>query len=357
MNKQLLRFTLFLLMSLSLPPIVAGQVEISAVSSASNPAVGDTIEVAINITGAASVSGYDFKLTFDPTKLDFISIENADYLPSGALAFDPIVESGSVQFAALVLTGAAEGDGTLAVVTFRVLADTETMVRFERVEIGDQDANPITIASVRGVTINRGVPTAGADIEYLLSIPAGINLIHIPLKVNAVDGVERTITTISDLYDILGGQSNVIYLFTRDSQTQEWVDYLKPSDRGTPKDRELTDDMGIITNLITPALLRLRGSSLGTNGNSTITLNPGINVVGVPLRDPRITHVSDLFALEGIRDNVLVIMFQDNNGEVKPINPTSDSADMAIAGGQSFIMTALRAKTVIIYGDGWTNIR
>ena len=206
----------------------AGQVEISAVPSTNNPAVGDTLEIAINITGASSVSGYDFKLTFDPTKLEFITIENADYLPPGAIAFDPIVESDSVQFAALVLTGAAEGDGTLAVATFKVLADTETTVRFERVEIGDQDANPITIASITGVMINRAAPVARADIEYLLSMSAGINLMHLPLKVTAVDGVAWTITSISELYDILGGASTVNFITTYRFPNSRMAKLLRP---------------------------------------------------------------------------------------------------------------------------------
>ena len=85
MNKQLFRFTLFLLASLSLPSIAAGQAEILAVSSTNNPAVGDTLEIAINITGASSVSGYDFKLTFDPTKLEFITIEMQITFPRARL--------------------------------------------------------------------------------------------------------------------------------------------------------------------------------------------------------------------------------------------------------------------------------
>ena len=71
MNKQLFRFTLFLLVYLSLPSIAAAQVEISAVPSANNPAVGDTIEISINISSASNVAGYEFKLTFDPTQLQY----------------------------------------------------------------------------------------------------------------------------------------------------------------------------------------------------------------------------------------------------------------------------------------------
>ena len=154
----------------------AGQVDISAVPSVDNPAVGNTIEVAINIAGASNVAGYEIKLIFDPTKLEFISIENADFLPAGALAFPPIIEEGSVTFAALVPTGTDQRGGTLAIATFKVLADTETTVRFEKVEIGDQAAQSLAIASVTGATINRAVPTAGSDIEYLLVNTIGLQL-------------------------------------------------------------------------------------------------------------------------------------------------------------------------------------
>ena len=50
-------------------------------------------------------------------------------------------------------------------------------------------------------------PTAAGDeIEkYRLSIPTGISLIHVPLKVTAVGSVAKTIESVSDLYDALGG--------------------------------------------------------------------------------------------------------------------------------------------------------
>ena len=337
-------------------PTTAAQVEISAMPSVDNPSVGNTIEIAINIARGSNVAGYDFTLTFDPTKLQYISIENADYLPAGAFVPELKVGNGSVKLAAVTLTGTGEGDGTLALATFKVLAETETTVRFEKVEIGDQMAQPLAIASVTGATINRAAPTAGADIEYLLSIPAGINLIHVPLKVNAVDGVARTIVSIADLYNALGGASTVNFLITYIPQTQEWHSYFGASDTGTSADQILTDDTGIIAGMRTPVSVRLSGSALGTDGNSIITLNPGLNVVGMPLRDSRIMRVSDLFALNGIGGNVPVIILTDD-GEFKAVGRSGDPGDIQITGGQSFILTAQRAATVIIFGDGWTNIR
>ena len=193
-------------------------------------------------------------------------------------------------------------------------------------------------------------------IEYLLSIPMGISLIHVPLKVTEVDGVAQTIGSISDLYDALGGASTVDFLITHDSATQVWRSYFVPLDKDTPADRALTDDTGIIASLRAPVeSLPLRGSALGTDGSSTFTLDQGLNLVGLPLRDPRVTRVSDLFALDGIGGNVPVIILTDG-GEFKAVGRADDSGDIAITGGQSFIMTAQRAAIVDISGEAWTNV-
>ena len=190
--------------------------------------------------------------------------------------------------------------------------------------------------------------------EYLLSIPAGISLIHVPLKVTEVDGVAQTIESVADLYDALGGTSAVNFLITYDSQAQEWRSYFGASDKGTPADRVLTDDMGIIAGMTFPRTTRFSGNPLGTNGNSTITVNLGLNLVGLPLNDSRINRVSDLFALDGIGGNVPVIILTDD-GEFKAVGRADDPGDIPIVGGQAFILSAQRAETVALSGDGWTN--
>ena len=190
--------------------------------------------------------------------------------------------------------------------------------------------------------------------EYLWSIPAGISLIHVPLKVTSVDGVAKTITSIADLHDALGGADTVNFLIAYDYATQGWLSYFGSSDTGTSADKVLTDDIGIIAGMIVPVSIRLGGSPLGANGTSTITLNQGINLVGLPLRDSRITRVSDLFALDGIGDNVPVVILTDN-GEFKAVGQAGDPSDLLITGGQAFILTAQRAETVTISGNGWYN--
>ena len=688
MTKQPFRFALFLLMCLLVASTAAAQVQIAAVPSADNPAIGDTLEISINISDASNVAGYGIRLTFNPTELEFISIENADYLPARAFTTEPEVGDGSVGLTATVLPGSgetSEGDGTLALVRFRVLTDTETRVDFETVFLvssGDSGWERIAVTLLRGTTINstasgedvivsedvvnipdpnlraavetafgkapgapittldtaalaqfsapnanitdltglegatnlsfldltgnsisdishlaeltnltqldltgnsisdishlaeltnltqldltgnsisdisplteltnlsslslnnnsisdisplaeltnlsslslnnylnnylnnnsisdisplaeltnlsylylnnnsisdisplaeltnlsylglndtnisnisplmglnnlsylglndtnisnisplmglnnlgqlylnnnsisdisplaeltnlrrlflqdnaisdisplvantglgdgdevnvsanplnsqsinthipalqgRGINISFSNLkpttsEYTLSIPAGISLIHLPLKVTEVDGAAQTIESIGDLYDAFGGAGSVNLLITYDSQAQEWRSFSVSSDKGTPADAALTDDTGIITVLKAGRSIRLSGNPLGADGSSAITLNQGLNVVGLPLDDSRVTRVSDLLTLQGISGNVPVIILTDG-GEFKAVGRAGDPGDIAITGGQAFVMTAYQAATVDISGEAWAN--
>ncbi len=198
--------------------------------------------------------------------------------------------------------------------------------------------------------------------EYFWSVPAGISLIHLPLKVTAVDGVEKSIESVSALYDALGGAATVNLLSTHDPVTQRWFSYSGAPDKGTSDDPPLMADRGIIAAMKAPVAVRLRGDALGTPSSLTadggerrasITLHPGSNLVGVPLKDSRIARVSGL-ALDGIRDNVIAITVSDN-GEFHTVRQAGDEGDIPITGGQSFLLRAQRATTVAISGGGWYN--
>ena len=192
------------------------------------------------------------------------------------------------------------------------------------------------------------------DTKFDLSIPTGISLIHVPLKVTAVDGIKTTIEWVSDLYDALGGADVVNALVTYDDNTQEWFGYSSSQDRGTFADKPLTDDKGVIAIMSNAVTLRLQGSALGRNGRHWIRLRPGVNLVGIPLRDSRITRISDLFTIHGIQDNVVSIIVSDG-GEFKGVGRAGDDGDISITGGQSFLLNARTKATVTIYGGGWYN--
>ena len=290
-----------------------------------------------------------------PHSLEIISGDNQQG-PTGATLEAPLIvevrdatdrglEGVDVTFA---VTG---GDGSLSDTTVTTGPNGQAESWFT---LGRQPGTHTIQASVEGLSQIAVFNAVIESMEFDFFVPSGINLIHVPLKVTVVDGVAKTIESISDLYNALGGASTVNFLLTNDPATQGWLSYFGASDTGTSADKVLTDDTGILAGMRVPVSVRLRGNALGINRSSTITLNQGLNVVGLPLRDSRIVRVSDLLALEGIGGNVPVVILTDK-GEFKIVGQAGDASDVSITGGQAFILTAQEPATVAISGDGWTN--
>ena len=290
-----------------------------------------------------------------PTTLTLISGDNQTGLTGDPLV-DPFVvevedQYGTPMAGVSVSFAVTAGGGSLSDTS----VDTDANGMAQSILTLGSDAGSNTVeASVAGITQTVTFYAIAELLEFALSLPAGISLIHVPLQVKAVDGVATTVRSIADLYDALGGVSTVNFLVTYDPQTKKWLSYFSSSDRGSSADIALADDTGIIAGMKTPVTVQLTGDALGFGGSGTITLNQGLNLVGVPLNDSRITRVSDLFTLDGIKGNVPAIILTDS-GDFKSVGRTGDPGDVPITGGQGFIMTAHRAVTVTISGEGWTN--
>ena len=318
-----------------------------------NPLSYQSIHTHIPILQSRGVT-VDFDDQARPTLLKILG-DNQRHLPGETLAYPFVVEArdenGSGVAGVSVTFTVTEGGGTLSIISTM----TDANGRAEStLTLGPNFGTNTLQVSAAGIEVRVTFNAIGDNPEFLWSIPSGYSLIHVPLKVTAVDDVLQTLTSIGDLYDALGGANTVKLLLTLDSHTQNWFVYVSPSDRGTPNDRELTDDMGIIVQMKVPVSVRLTGSPLGTNGTSTITLNPDYNLVGLPLNNSRIKHVSDLFTLEGIGGNAPVVIFTDS-GDFKAVVPGGGPDDIPLIGGQAFILDAQRATTVAISGEGWYN--
>ena len=262
---------------------------------------------------------------------------------------------------ATVIFTVTTGDGRLSVENTLTNVDGRAE---STLTLGSEPGTNTVEVSVEGIfqtiTFTAVVETSGFD----LFVPSGISLIHVPLKVTAVDGMAKTIESIGDLYDALSGPNAVNYLVIYDLAIQRWISYIGARDRGTFRDKALTADLGIATVMEHAVTLRLRGNALGTpllsslasggDREALITVHSGTNFVGVPLRDSRIVRVSDLFTLDGIRDSVVDITVSDG-GKLKTVRQVGDDGDIPVIGGQSFILTAREATMVAISGTGWTN--
>ena len=121
-----------------------------APSPIQSPAPGEPLVLNLNITGGENVAGYAFKLTFDATALRYISGGNAGYLPAGTLAVPPLVDGNQITFVASSPNGESHGDGTLATVTFEVLAAKPSTLRFSAVSLTDGDAKTLQVRTESG---------------------------------------------------------------------------------------------------------------------------------------------------------------------------------------------------------------
>ncbi|MDE0313650.1 MAG: cohesin domain-containing protein [Candidatus Poribacteria bacterium] len=105
----------------STPATTGVKVSISPASVAS-PAVGQQLTLSLNIAEGENVAGYQATVQFDTTALRYVSGANGDYLPAGAFFVEPKVEGNLVKLNAASLAGESNGDGTLATLTFEVIA-------------------------------------------------------------------------------------------------------------------------------------------------------------------------------------------------------------------------------------------
>ena len=119
-------------------PTTDAVVSISPASVAS-PAVGEQVEFTLNITGGEAVAGYQASVQFDTTALRYVSGANGDFLPAGAFFVEPVVEGNLVKLNAASLAGESNGDGTLAKLTFEVIAVKASTLTLSDVLLTDSE--------------------------------------------------------------------------------------------------------------------------------------------------------------------------------------------------------------------------
>ena len=87
-----------------------------------SPNIGQQLNLSLKITNGKNVAGYQATVQFDDTALRYVESSNSDYLPDGAFFVSPILEGNLVKLNAASLAGESNDDGTLATLTFEVIA-------------------------------------------------------------------------------------------------------------------------------------------------------------------------------------------------------------------------------------------
>ena len=129
-----------------------------------SPPIGTQLSLNLDIVGAESITGYQATVTFDSTALRYVESANGDYLSSGAFFISPIVDGNTVTLAASSLAGESSGDGTLATLTFEIIAAKASTVSLSDVLLTDKDGGSST-PEIENTEITEPLTQLPADVN------------------------------------------------------------------------------------------------------------------------------------------------------------------------------------------------
>ncbi len=169
--KQLLKVAVCaVVVCLSIPAIGHTQTVVSFNPSVmESPNVAQQFTIEIHITDGANVFGYEISITFDPTALSYVSVQNGEFLPGsiGPPTLPTRVEEGKISFGATLLgaVSGVNGDGILATVMFEVIAVKTSTLGLD-VTLLDSDAQSLDMVTEDGAI-------TGAPLEPVRTEPEG----------------------------------------------------------------------------------------------------------------------------------------------------------------------------------------
>ena len=245
------------------------------------------------------------------------------------------------------------GSGTLSV----VYTETDANGRAEStLTLGSMGTNTVQVRATD--LLEPLIFTTAATTGFTIIIPKGVSLVHIPLDVKAVNDVAMSIDTVGAFFDTLGDAVN--FILTYDTAAGQWRSYLGDNSRGSGADVAITDGLGLITVMQAATTLTLIGDALGMDGISRIRLSTGLNLVGLPLNDERLSVVSDLMRLPAFADvvtsiTVYVVDAVGGEGKFRTVARAGDDGDIALTGDIAMLVTATADATVALSGSIWNN--
>ncbi len=121
-----------------------------------SPNIGEPLTLNLNIIGGKNIAGYQATVLFDDSTLEYIESANGDYLPVDAFFLTNYYSwnDDEVTLTASTLTEAANGDGTLATLTFEVVDFKPSTVTLSEVYLVDANGKRWEVTTENGaVTI------------------------------------------------------------------------------------------------------------------------------------------------------------------------------------------------------------
>ena len=294
-------------------------------ASVESLSIGDQLTVSLKIVNGQNVAGYQATVAFDTAALRYVQSANGDYLATGAFFVPPSVSGNQVTLAAMALSGEeSNGDGTLATLTFEVVAVKASTLTLSDVVLSDGTGAQVEIGQ-KGGEVNIPDPKASTMLSYTSMIPAGQSLFHVPLDVEGLD-------TVGDLKTMLGDAASL--LLVHDRETGSW--------NSDSDDVMITADLGITVSMSAETRVTFTGDPWD-GGTSMINLNAGQNLIGLPVSDPRVTNVSDIAGL--FAPGVVVSVVVSTADGFVSVAAAGDANDGPVMGDAAYLITATADAT------------
>ena len=221
-----------------------------------------------------------------------------------------------------------------------------------------EDAHPVGVYDVtvtlgtKMMTLEGALTIVPPGYEFTLDIPAGRSMIHIPLAVAQVNGVDMEINTVRDVFSALGDAVGFITTLADDGVT--FNSYLGDDAPGSAfGDTAIGDDTGLIVNMTSAMTLALKGDALGSGGSAAMNLRSGLNLVGVPLQTgilPTLSAAINHPVFAGITH----IVIMDENGQFQNVLAGA-ATDGPLMGGTGYFVIASAALALPVSGVAWEN--
>ena len=104
------------------------------------PQPGEEFTLEVNISGGVDVAGFQATISFDDKTLRFVDSHAGTFLGGGSIAIAPVVDGARATIGGAAIGESAEGDGTLAYLTFEVVEPRLSFVNLINVELSSPNA-------------------------------------------------------------------------------------------------------------------------------------------------------------------------------------------------------------------------
>ena len=193
---------------------------------------------------------------------------------------------------------------------------------------------------------------------FTICLAKGQNVISIPVDTTS-EMCEPKIERVSDFAEeLLGNDWSLI--MTLDAETQEFLSFTPQTSPDAPSNVNLTCGTGLIVVMKAARIIEITGKGCT---KSNIQLKKGMNLIGVPLKDPSLERVKDLInKSDGCVSTITIYdtKSEESTGPKEYLTVTSVTgkdapSNKVIDGDTGLIIVATRDCSIPITGESWNN--